>query len=190
MPSFEFVKMVDLPKTYVDQLTGVVYTAAVVLILELSHQLTDRYWMNIADRSLPFLGLIEHTNLVPKEWYGGRHVLYLTNYVDRKDPLFEMSPSDLLDLYLPHLKNFNNKFRSSWVKKTHYNRLSAAQPIIGTNYSKQIPHHRTPIERLYLANTTQIYPEDRGTNYSVRLGRDLAKMIISDGDGNFETWCN
>ena len=25
-----------------------------------------------------------------------------------------------------------------------------------------------------LANTTQVYPEDRGTNYAVRLGREAA----------------
>ena len=31
--------------------------------------------------------------------------------------------------------------------------------------------------RLVLANTTQIYPEDRGTNYSVRLGTRAAKVL-------------
>ena len=30
---------------------------------------------------------------------------------------------------------------------------------------------------LVLANTTQIYPEDRGTNYSVRLGEDAARAL-------------
>ena len=44
----------------------------------------------------------------------------------------------------------------------------------------RIPSHETPIERLWLANTTQIYPEDRGTNYSVRMGRELAGLILSE----------
>ena len=30
-----------------------------------------------------------------------------------------------------------------------------------------------------LANTTQIYPEDRGTNYSVRLGREAAAAMLA-----------
>jgi hypothetical protein len=34
-----------------------------------------------------------------------------------------------------------------------------------------------------LANTTQIYPEDRGTNYSVRLGTDAARALL-DGSGH------
>ena len=58
--------------------------------------------------------------------------------------------------------------------------MAAAQPIIGTNYSQQIPDHRTPIKDLYLANTTQVYPEDRGTNYSVRMGKRVAAMIMED----------
>ena len=30
---------------------------------------------------------------------------------------------------------------------------------------------------LFIANTTQIYPEDRGTNYSARLGLRAAELI-------------
>jgi len=34
---------------------------------------------------------------------------------------------------------------------------------------------------VYLANTSQIYPEDRGTNYSVRMGKYMASTIMEDG---------
>jgi hypothetical protein len=43
-----------------------------------------------------------------------------------------------------------------------------------------MPGHRTPVKGAYLANTTQIYPEDRGTNYSVRMGRQVAKLVMED----------
>jgi hypothetical protein len=33
---------------------------------------------------------------------------------------------------------------------------------------------------LYLANTTQIYPEDRGTNYSVKMGKLVADIIMKE----------
>ncbi len=178
VPSFSFPGLVDLPDDYRTRLESVTYTAAVVLILEMSRPLTDYYWMNIADRSLPFLGLIEHTNMLPTDWYGGSHVLYLTNYVDRSEPLFRMSPEEVLELYLPHLKKFNPEFDRSWIKETHYNSLSAAQPIIGTNYSERLASHQTPIKNLWLANTTQIYPEDRGTNYSIRMGREVANTMM------------
>ncbi|MCZ6539431.1 MAG: FAD-dependent oxidoreductase, partial [Chloroflexi bacterium] len=143
VPSFSFPKLVDLPAEYLSRLTGVHYLAAVVVILEMSRPLTDIYWMNIADPDVPFLGLIEQTNMLPKEWYGGNNVLYVTNYLDRSDTLFKMSKDELVDLYLPHLTKFNPEFEPSWIKAIHYNSLSAAQPIIGTNYSQVIPVHRT-----------------------------------------------
>ena len=135
--------------------------------------------MNIADDDVPFLGLIDHTNLMRVENYGGNYVLYVTNYLDREDEMFKMSQDELVAHYLPHLKKFNPDFDESWVKKVHYNAVSAAQPIIEPGYSARIPAHKTPVDGLYLANTTQIYPEDRGTNYSVRMGRDVARMMMA-----------
>jgi len=32
------------------------------------------------------------------------------------------------------------------------------------------------VKGLYLANTTQIYPQDRGMNYSVRLGKVVSEL--------------
>ena len=34
---------------------------------------------------------------------------------------------------------------------------------------------------LFLANTSQIYPEDRGTNYSVDLGNRIARIVHEYG---------
>jgi hypothetical protein len=94
-----------------------------------------------------------------------------------------MSEDTIIAEYLPHLKKINPNFDPSWVKQSWVFRERAAQPIIPLHYSKMIPEHRTPLQNLYLANTTQIYPEDRGTNYSVRLGEDIAKIILSDIEG-------
>ena len=54
----------------------------------------------------------------------------------------------------------------------------AAQPIVTVGYADRIPPLRTPARGLFLANTTQVYPEDRGTNYAVRLGGAAARAVI------------
>jgi hypothetical protein len=36
-------------------------------------------------------------------------------------------------------------------------------------YGESIPAVKTPLDGLYLASMPQIYPEDRGLNYAVRL---------------------
>jgi hypothetical protein len=66
------------------------------------------------------------------------------------------------------------------VVEYHHHRVDGTQPIVGVNYGAGIPDHHTPLRGLYLANTTQIYPEDRGTNYSIRLGRKVARILLRD----------
>ncbi len=46
-------------------------------------------------------------------------------------------------------------------------------------YRERIPPLQTGVPHLILANTTQIYPEDRGTNYAVRLGGEAAEALLS-----------
>ena len=126
------------------------------------------------------MGVIEHTNLIGPEHYGGKHIVYLSNYLGTDHPLYKMEHDKLLEEYLPHLRKINPEFDLSWIETSYHHRIDGAQPIIGTNYSARIPDHRTPFKRLYLANTTQVYPEDRGTNYSVRMGRRVARMLLED----------
>ena len=183
-PSYVFTRLVsDLPPDYLDKLVNVRYLAAVLIILTLDRPLSPKYWLNIADRSLPFVGLIEHTNMIDPALYGGRHIVYLTNYTARESDLYQKSDAELLEDFIPHLQKINPEFDRSWIREYYHHKVDGAQPIIGVNYSQRIPDHRTPIRNLYLANTTQIYPEDRGTNYSVRMGRQVAEMVVRDGAG-------
>ena len=142
--------------------------------------MTNKYWMNIADEDMPFVALIEHTNMIDRSLYGGKHILYISNYPDRESELYQKSGEELLELFVPHLRKINPDFDLSWVLEHHHHRVDGAQPIIGTNYSQRIPDHRTPLRNLYLANTTQIFPEDRGTNYSIRMGRQVARLMLED----------
>tara|TARA_Y100000031_G_C8066741_1_gene313199 strand:+ start:26 stop:448 length:423 start_codon:yes stop_codon:yes gene_type:complete len=137
--------------------------------------------MSIADTSMPFVAVIEHTNMIDKSLYGGHHMVYLSNYPNPDSELYRASPEELLDQFEPHLRKINPDFDRAWVLEYHHHRIDGAQPIIGINYGERVPDHRTPFKNLYLANTTQIYPEDRGTNYSVRLGRRVARMVLDDG---------
>jgi protoporphyrinogen oxidase len=181
VPSNVFQRLAPpLPESYQAKLNQLEYEAAVVAILELDRPLSDVYWLNIADDALPFTGVIEHTNFVAPEKYQGSRFVYLSKYMEPDHPYFAMSPDQIISTYLPYLRKINPDFDESWVRNTWVFRERAAQPIIPMAYSDRIPEFRTPLPNLYLANTTQIYPEDRGTNYSVRLGNDIANLIIGD----------
>ncbi len=180
-PSYVFTRLVpQMPQDYLDKLVNVRYLSAVLMILTLDRPLSGKYWLNVADRTLPFVGVIEHTNMIDPALYGGRHIVYLTNYTPRESDLYQKSGSELLEDFIPHLQKINPDFDRSWIQEYYHHKVDGAQPIIGVNYSREIPDHRTPFKHLYLANTTQIYPEDRGTNYSVRMGRQVAQLLLGD----------
>lgn len=184
VPSPVFQKLVpNLPEDYRQRLSALSYEAAVVALLELDRPLTSIYWLNIADPDLPFTGVIEHTNFLPPSDYEGKHYVYLSKYMEPDHPYFAMPDRQLIDAYVPFLRRINPDFERSWITHSWVFRERAAQPIIPLHYSSMIPNHRTPLKNLYLANTTQIYPEDRGTNYSVRLGNRIAGIVNEDLGG-------
>jgi protoporphyrinogen oxidase len=182
VPSDVFEQLLEpglLPDDYLRRLRSIEYFAALCLLLELDRPLTSYYWTNVADRELPFVGLIEHTNFVEPARYDGRRFLYVANYLEHGHELLDLTADAVLDRYTPGLRRVNPAFDRSWVKRTWLHREPAAQPIVTVGYHERIPPLRTPAAGLVLANTTQVYPEDRGTNYAVRLGEDAARAVIA-----------
>ncbi len=171
----------ELDRGYLERLRSIEYHTALCMLLELDRPLSSFYWTNVADRDLPFVGLIEQTNFVEPERYGGRRFLYVANYLAPGDPLLELAQDELLARYEPGLKKVNAGFSRDWIRETWVFREPAAQPVVTVGYRERIPPHQTGVPGLLLANTTQIYPEDRGTNYSVRLGSRAAELLRDGG---------
>jgi protoporphyrinogen oxidase len=167
-----------LPADYATRLRATEYFTALCLLLEVDRQVTPYYWINVTDRDLPFVGLIEHTNFVEPERYGGRRFLYVANYLPRGHELLSLDTEALLECYTPGLRRANPAWDRSWVRDAWRFAEPAAQPIVTVGYRDRIPPLRTGVSGLVLANTTQVYPEDRGTNYAVRLGDDAARAIM------------
>ena len=71
--------------------------------MELSHRLSDIYWLNVLDPDFPFVGVIEHTNLQPPESYGGSHIVYLSKYLPVTAELYRMNAQQIFESSIPHL---------------------------------------------------------------------------------------
>jgi protoporphyrinogen oxidase len=164
---------------YLARLASIEYHAALCLLLELDRPFSPFYWTNVADRRLPFVGLIEHTNFVEPEHYHGRRFLYVANYLAAGHELLDLDADQLLERYAAGLRAVNPGFSPTWVRAKWLFREPHAQPIVTVGYRERIPPLETPAAGLLLANTTQIYPEDRGTNYAVREGERVAAQLTS-----------
>ncbi|MEJ7798092.1 MAG: NAD(P)/FAD-dependent oxidoreductase [Solirubrobacteraceae bacterium] len=163
---------------YLDRLRATEYHTALCLLLELDRRFSPFYWTNIADTQIPFVGLIEHTNFIDPARYGGRRFLYVANYLAPGDPLLALDSQELLAAYEPGLRAVRPDFSRDWIRASWLHREPAAQPIVTVGYHERIAPLQTGVPGLVLANTTQIYPQDRGTNYSVRLGGDAARALL------------
>jgi protoporphyrinogen oxidase len=181
VPNDVFLAMAGelLDGEYRAKLEAIEYHTALCLLLEIDRQFSPYYWTNVADPELPFVGIVEHTNMIDRARYGGRRFLYLANYVEPGHELLALSPDELIDAYLPGLRKVNPGFDKSQIKNRWRFSEPAGQPIVTVGYHERIPALDTGVPGLVLANTTQIYPEDRGTNYAVRLGGDAHTALLA-----------
>ncbi|MEW6242338.1 MAG: FAD-dependent oxidoreductase, partial [Chloroflexota bacterium] len=171
----------DLPQDYLRGLLELKSMGAVVMVLSLEHQLSNEgyYWFNLPkEAGYPFLALVEHTNFVGTENFGGDHIVYAGDYLETGHEYFSLSDDELLERFLPALKKFNPAFERDWVKKVWVFKTNYAQPVPLVNHSRNIPAIQTPIAGLYFASMSQVYPWDRGTNFAVEIGRRAARMML------------
>jgi protoporphyrinogen oxidase len=151
------------------------------LILALDRPLTDVYWLNITDPGYPFMAMVEHTNMRSPAEYGGRHLVYLGTYRPMSDPIFGSDPDALVASVAPFLARINPAFEASWITERWAFGAPFVQPIVTVDYRDHIPPFETPVDGLYVANMFQVYPHDRGQNYSVRLAERLVKALPPEG---------
>ncbi|MGQ9681865.1 MAG: NAD(P)/FAD-dependent oxidoreductase [Anaerolineae bacterium] len=176
----------DLPEPYAGQLRALRSYGAMTVVLALHRPLTPKhYWISLSKEAFPFMAAVEHTNYIEPSHYGGDHLVYLGEYLLESDPRFRMSKEELLALYLPALCHINPRFDPSWVRKSWLFRESEAQPFTPVHHSRALPSLRTPVRGLYVAGMSQVYPWDRGTNYAVEMGREVAGMVAADDSPAF-----
>ena len=82
----------DLPKDFLGQLDNLKSMGAVVMTFAMKESLMAEdktYWLNVPAESpdkskneLPFLAIVEHTNYIDRQHYGGDHILYCGDYVN------------------------------------------------------------------------------------------------------------
>lgn len=173
----------ELPESYLKGLLELKSMGAVVMVMSLKQRLSEEgyYWFNLPkEDGYPFLALVEHTNYVSPQHFGGDRIVYAGDYLEPGHEYFSMSDEELLERFLPALKKFNPALERDWVKKVWVFKTDYGQPVPLVNHSKNIPDIVTPVEGLYFASMSQVYPWDRGTNFAVGIGRRAAKMMSKD----------
>ena len=181
VPSRVFGKMVQastaIAEKYVEQLNSIPYLGARLMIFSSSQNLSPYYWHNINDEKLPFLVFINHTNLVDKSNYKGKYIYYVATYIPHDHKLFSAPEKELKKVWFQGLQQVFPGFDKTKIHEIYTFAFANAQHIVDLDYTEKIPDKKTPLKNVYLSNFSQIYPEDRGTNYAVREGEHIAKLV-------------
>ena len=179
-PSPAFAKLLPAGESlddYAQKLRSIEYLGAVCLVFTSGQNLGDIYWVNVNEPGAPFLVFLNHTRLVDKNFYGGKHVYYIGAYLPPEGKMFSLPDDELAKLWFGYLPKMFPEFDGRRVDERHIFRFRAAQHIVDTRYEEKIPGYKTPLPGVFLANFSQIFPEDRGTNFAVREGEKIADLV-------------
>ncbi len=165
---------------YAAKLRSIGYLGAICLVFTSEQNLGPIYWININEPDAPFLVFIQHTNLVTPDLYRGKHVYYIGAYLPPDGRVYGLSDDALTALWLGYLPKIFPQFDARRIAEKFVFRFRAAQHIVDRQYEAKIPAYQTPLPGVYLSNFSQIFPEDRGTNFAVQEGEKVAALVRRD----------
>jgi protoporphyrinogen oxidase len=160
---------------------GIDFQGTVCSVVSLDRPLTDTYWLNVREET-PFGALIEHTNFVPPENYGGEHLLYVPKYVQSpEDPVWQMDDAAVEDLWLSGIAGLFPDFDRSWVNWVTTARNPRTAPIYERGYLDMVvPYDLSGdgADGVYYAGMASLaqYPE-RSLNGGIEAGYACADRI-------------
>ncbi len=184
-PSHVFKHLIDNDKNkvseaYLNKLMSVDYLGAVLMVFTTDKKFTDYYWHNVNDLNQPFLVLLSLSALIGSEKLNGKHVYYVGAYVPHDHEYYKMSEDEIKNLWVGGIKNIFSDFDPASITNSQIFKFKNAQHIVEPGYQDKIVPYQSELKNIYLANFTQIFPEDRGTNYAVAEGIKVAELIDSN----------
>ena len=156
------------------------YQGVVNVVVISREQLQPYYWTAVVDPAFPFHGVVETTNLMPLEWTGGRHLIYLMNYC-AGDP---RTDDELRRQALAGLGALYPSFRAADVEAAYVFRAPFVEPLWTVGYLARKPVARVGDTGLYLCTTAQSYPRVNSWNTSVGLARQTISALLESTPWN------
>jgi protoporphyrinogen oxidase len=166
----------DLPDEFATRIRAIKNIPVACVILKLRQPLSENFWMNICDDGIDIPGVIEYSNLNPG---AGPTIVYAPFYMPKTHPKYARDNQAFIDETVDYLSRLNPRFERDWILATHCHRYDFAQTICPPGFAAMLPPMRTPVAGLYMADTSYYYPEDRSISESVKVGRDLAQVVLA-----------
>lgn len=165
------------------RLRAVRYQGVVCAAMLLEEPLADYYITNITDARVPFTAVIEMTALVDRAHFGGQSLVYLPKYLTQQDPLWNWSDGQIQAEFLGALERMYPRFRREQVQSFQVSRVREMLAVTTLDYSATVlPESRTSVDRVFIANSSQIANGTLNVNETLgladRKARELAPLLL------------
>jgi len=167
---------------YRNRLTRIPFIGVVCVVAQLDFSPANSFWCNVHDDRLQFNGIIEMSALDPAR--GGAHTLvYVPHYLPTDHARFSWPDEAFVDEFADALPLFRAGAGRRSIRQVRVFRDSCAQPICRTGFLGIQPSHVTPVDGLYLLDSTQLYPSDRTVSGMIGQARIVHRLVLEHLDG-------
>jgi protoporphyrinogen oxidase len=156
------------------------YLGIIAPLLVLERPLTGRWTLNITDDRFPFTGVIETTAYIDPKYVGGHHLVYLPKYTAPGSPWQQKSDDEIKSIWLENLKAMFPDFDETCIRYFLIHRERFVEPLHKINETDSVPGVKTPMGKLYLATTAQIYPALTNGESVSRHAREAAEIVLGE----------
>ena len=163
----------------VDRLSDFKYRPVVCVTLGLDAPLGRHYWINVTDPDIPFGVVVEHTQLMGADYYGGDHIVYLAAYTDDASNIFQADDDALMETFTAGLSRVFPAFGPDRIRWHNIYREASATPVFQKGYAAKIDALAKALPNgLHLAGNILTYPGSRNVSNVIRLGISAASKIV------------
>jgi len=182
IPSPSILRMLGDPDDhpYWQMLHGVDYLSMVCVFLVLTRKLSPYYVINLLDKSLPFTGIIEATNVVLPTEVGNRHLIYLPKYLPAEDPMNHVEDDQIIEYFVANLKKVYPDLSNEDILHRQIFREKYVQPLQELNFLDRAMGFKTPLDNIYIVNSSMIYNSNLNNNAVIDLAQRAVSIISKE----------
>lgn len=161
---------------YSERLKRLRYMSNITALLYTKKNLTDFYWINIADADIKLTGIIAHSNLIQYGMAEG-YFTYVSIYLSDEHPLLREEKDTILRHIITEAGKMGLEISKSELMVYRITTTRYAQPLYITEEDLILSPMITPLRNIFIINSHTLLPEDRGINNIIRAARHLSNIL-------------
>ena len=158
----------DLLRREVQQHQNIEYLGVICASLLLKKSISPYYVTNVTDKS-PFTGIIEMTNIVDPEFFGGNSLIYLPRYAKSSNPIFHWNDEQIKTLFLSSLLNMYPHLSEEDVVAFRVSRAPYVFALPTLKYSEKLPAVSTSLPGVHILNSAHIVNGTLNVNETLQV---------------------